>query len=399
VRRLLPFVCVVVIVDTMLYAALTPLLPHFQHAYHLSKSGVGALVAAYGIGVLAGAIPGGVVAARRGARGAVVAGLVFVTVASVAVALADSFGLLFAARLAQGFGSSLTWAGGLAWLALATPREQRGKTMGTAIGAAVFGAVLGPVVGAAASAVGVRAAFATVAGVEALLIIVVLGLEPSPREEQPLRVIFGALRDREFIRGLWLMTIPALLFGTLNVLVPLALHDRGFGPGAIGALWVGAAAIESVFNPWLGRVSDRRGPALPARIGLIGSLAVSLALAATEWPWLLVPLLFAAAIAFGAFYAPALTMVSHAAENVGLAQGLSFGVINAAWAVGNAIGPAAGGGLADLTSDAVPYLVGAGICGATLLLFRRLPRRSAPDVGYAGSPSRSGTTRSRNTSS
>src|SRR6185312_15518623 len=74
-RRLLPFVCVVVVVDTALYSALTPLLPHFEETYHLSKGGVGALVAAYGLGVLAGAIPGGILAARRGARGAVLAGL------------------------------------------------------------------------------------------------------------------------------------------------------------------------------------------------------------------------------------------------------------------------------------------------------------------------------------
>jgi predicted MFS family arabinose efflux permease len=383
-RRLLPFVCVVAVVDTMLYTALTPLLPHFERVYHLSKSSVGALVAAYGIGVLVGAIPGGVVAARRGARGAVLAGLVLVTVASVVVAVADSFGLLFVGRLAQGFGSALTWAGGLAWVALATPRGQRGKTMGTVIGAAVFGAVLGPVVGAAASAVGVRAAFLTVAGVEALLVLVALGLEPSPREEQRLRVIFGALRDPEFLRGLWLMTIPALLFGTLNVLAPLALDVRGFGAAAIGALWVGAAVIETALNPWIGRVSDRLGPAVPARIALIGSVAVSLALAATEWPWLLVPLLFAAAIAFGAFYAPALTMLSHAAENVGLAQGLSFGVMNAAWAAGNAIGPLAGGGLADLTSDAVPYLALAGICAATLVLSGRPRQRRAAVSATSG---------------
>jgi MFS family permease len=106
VRRLLPFVCVVVVVDTTLYAALTPLLPHFEHTYHLTKSGVGALVAAYGVGVLVGAIPGGVIAARRGARTAVLIGLVLVTFASIGVALADSYGLLVAARFAQGFGSS-----------------------------------------------------------------------------------------------------------------------------------------------------------------------------------------------------------------------------------------------------------------------------------------------------
>jgi len=399
VRRLLPFVCVVVIVDTMLYAALTPLLPHFQHAYHLSKSSVGALAAAYAIGTLVGAIPGGIVATRLGARVAVFGGLIVVTVASIGVALSDSFGLLFGARLVQGFGSSLTWAGGLAWLALATPRERRGRAMGTAMGAAIFGALLGPVVGAAGSLVGVRAAFATVGGITAVLAMLVFWFEPSPRERQPLTAIFGALGHGEFVRGLWLINLPALLFGALNVLAPLALDHRGFSAAAIGGVWVGAAAAESAINPWLGRVTDRIGSALPIRVALVGSILVSLALAATEWPWLLVPLVFAAAVAFGGFYAPGLTMLSHTAEHVGLAQGLSFGVMNGAWAIGNAVGPAAGGGLAQLTSDAVPYLACAGICGATLLLFGRLSRRSSPNVSYVRSPSRKGTTRSRNTSS
>jgi predicted MFS family arabinose efflux permease len=371
VRRLLPFVCAVVVVDTALYAALTPLLPHFEDVYHLSKSRVGLLAAAYPIGVLLAAIPAGVIAARRSARIAVLGGLTFVSAASIGVALADSFGVLFAARLAQGLGSSLTWAGGLAWLALATPRERRGQAMGTAMGAAVFGALLGPVVGAAGSLVGVRAAFCAVAGVSALLAVVVLRFEPSPREQQPLAVIFGALRDGEFLRGLWLISLPALLFGTLSVLVPLALDDRGFSAVAIGAVWVAAGALETGINPWLGRVTDRLGAAFPARLALVGSILVSLGLAATEWPWLLVPLVLAAAVAFGGFYAPGLTMLSQASETVGLAQGLGFGVMNAAWAIGNAVGPAAGGGLAELTSDAVPYLVLAAICATSLVLFGR----------------------------
>ncbi len=379
--RLLPFVCVVVVVDTVLYTALTPLLPHFEHTYDLSKGGAGLLVASYGIGVLAGAVPGGVIAARRGARGAVLAGLVLVTLASVGVAVADSFETLVAARLAQGFGSSLTWAGGLAWLALASPRGQRGQAMGTAMGAAVFGALLGPVVGAAASLVGVRAAFATIAGVEALLAIAALRLAPSPPEPQPFRMIAVAARDRAFLLGLWLMSIPALLFGTLGVLAPLALDDRGVGAVAIGAVWVGAAAIETVINPWLGRLSDRLGPARPARIALAGSTVVCLGLAVTEAAWALVPLILAAALTWGALYSPALTMLSHTAEHVGLAQGLSFGVMNAAWAVGNAIGPAGGGGLAELTRDAVPYLVGAGICAVTFVSFRPATTAAQTEAG------------------
>jgi MFS family permease len=381
-RRLLPLVCAVVVVDTVLYAALTPLLPHFEEVYDLSKSKVGVLAAAYPVGVLAASIPAGVIAARFSARIAVLAGLVFVSAASIGVALAGSFGVLLAARVAQGLGSSLTWAGGLAWLSLMTPRERRGRAMGTAMAAAVFGALLGPVVGAAGSVIGIRAAFCVVAGVSAALVLVALRSEPSPRESEPLGVIFGALRDRDFLHGLWLINLPALFFGTLNVLAPLALDDRGFTAVAIGAVWVAAAAIESGINPWIGRIADRVGPAVPARIALAGSILVSLGLAATAWPWLLVPLVLAAAVAFGSFYAPALTMLSHATDKVGLAHGLGFGVMNAAWAVGNAVGPAAGGGLAELTSDAVPYLVAAGICSASLLLFGRArPRAAAQPVG------------------
>src|SRR6266849_3617755 len=54
VRRLLPLVAVLVFVDTMLFAALTPLLPHFADELGLSKTRAGALVAAYAAGALIG---------------------------------------------------------------------------------------------------------------------------------------------------------------------------------------------------------------------------------------------------------------------------------------------------------------------------------------------------------
>ena len=110
-------------------------------------------------------------------------------------------------------------------------------------------------------------------------------------------------------------------------------------------------------------------------------MLVALGLAATEWPWLLVPLVLAAGIVFGGFYAPGLTMLSQAAEGIGLAQGLSFGLMNGAWAIGNAVGPAASGGIAELTSDAVPYLICAGTCAATFATFRYAgQRRAAPST-------------------
>ena len=101
-RRLLLLVCAVVWVDTMLYAALTPLLPHFAHTLHLSKAGAGALVAADAAGALVGGLPGGAAAARLGARRAVIAGLTLMGVASLGFAFAHGFWPLATARFFQG---------------------------------------------------------------------------------------------------------------------------------------------------------------------------------------------------------------------------------------------------------------------------------------------------------
>jgi MFS family permease len=98
----------------------------------------------------------------------------------------------------------------------------------------------------------------------------------------------------------------------------------------------------------------------------MGSIVVSVALAWAGGTPLNVTLMFAAALAFGAFYAPALALVSDGAERAGLAQGLAFGLMNACWAIGNAVGPAMGGLLAELAGDEVPFLLAAAVCVATL---------------------------------
>ncbi len=164
VRRLLLLVAVLVFVDTMLYAALTPLLPHFAHDLHFSKARAGTLVAAYAAGALVGGLPGGWASARMGARRAVLVGLVGMGLASVGFAFADSFSTLFLARFLQGLGSAFTWAGSFSWLLAAAPRERRGELIGSAMGAAVFGALFGPVIGAAAALAGRAVIFCALAG-------------------------------------------------------------------------------------------------------------------------------------------------------------------------------------------------------------------------------------------
>jgi MFS family permease len=354
----------VVAVDTMFYTALAPLLPHFATSYGLGKGGAGVLAALYAAGVLVASVPGGMAASRLGPKKAVLLGVALTALASFAFGLATDKWMLGAARLAQGIGSAFSWAGALAWLVAMAPPQRRGTVIGTTMGAAVFGALLGPVVGAIATVAGVRPTFIGVSVAGFALLAWISSRPGVPANPQPLSVLRRA--DARLLGALWLLVLPAFLFGVLDVLAPLHLHAEGWGGVAIGAIFLAAAALETALNPLLGRFTDRHGRTLPIRLALLGSIVVSLALAAASAPGVVAALLMVASIVYGAFFTPAMALVADSAERSGIAQGLVFGVMNGAWAVGNVIGPAAGGALAQSVSDAFSYLLMAGICVATL---------------------------------
>jgi MFS family permease len=375
-RRLLLLVCAITLVDTMLYAALVPLLPHYADEFGLSKGEAGLLVGAYATGALLGALPAGLAASRFGPRRAVVAGLLVMACASVVFGFAGDPMTLGLARLVQGAGSALSWAGALAWLVAGTPRSRRGEMLGTAIGAAIFGALLGPALGAAAEAAGERPVFFGVSGLSLVLVAWALRSPPVEGDPQPASAILVALRTPIILAALWLMVMPALLFGVLSVLVPLELGDAGWSAAAIAAVFITAAGVEMVVAPLLGRFSDRRGRLLPLRIALGASIGVVTALALADQPAVLVPLVVCASVVFGAFWGPAMALLSDGAERIGLAQGLAFGIMNAAWGGGNAIGPAVGGVLADVAGDALPFALMALVCAVTFAAVSRGRRLS-----------------------
>ena len=339
-RRLLLLVCALVWVDTLLFSALTPLLPHFVHQLHLSKAGAGVLVAAYAAGALVGGLPGGAAAARLGARRAVLVGLALMGLASLGFAFAHGFWPLAGARFLQGVGSGFTWAGAFAWLLAAAPGERRGELIGTAMGAAVFGALLGPVVGAAAALLGRDVVFTALAGLAVVLAVWTLRLESVPPEAPSLAAMQRALRESRFVGGLVLMALPSFLFGVLSTLAPLHLASAGWGAAAIGAVWLVGAAVETVISPVAGRVLDRRGVLLPIQLALTAAVPISVALALGPRPLAYVPLVVLAGGAYGALFTPAFALIAEGAERSGLAQGMAFGLMNAAWAMGALVGRA-----------------------------------------------------------
>ena len=378
-RRLLFLVGAIVLVDTMFFTALTPLLPHYVDELGLGKAGAGLLQAMYPLGALLAAIPGGMAAARFGVKPTVLIGLSLLALTTVAFGLADSVWALDFARFVQGVSSAFSWTGALAWLVAASAPGRRGQLIGSAFGAAIAGALFGPVIGAIASFTGTATAFGAVAGLAVLLAVAAWRTPAAtPDDPQPVQMLFRSLGVRRIQIPMWLCLLPALLFGNLSVLAPLRLSDLGWGAAAVGATYLVMAGVEAAWAPILGRASDHFGRLRPLRAALLASTVVTLLLPWPQSARLLALVIVSAGFAFGSFWTPAMSMITDEAEAVGLDYGYAFALVNIAWAPGQAGGAAIGGAVASATSDKVVYLGLSCLCFLTLLAISSYRETAAP---------------------
>jgi MFS family permease len=365
-RRLFILVAAVVLVDTMFYAAITPLLPQYASDLDLSKSAAGVLSAAYAAGTLLGTFPGGWLAARFGVRPTVLAGLSLMSVAGLVFAFANDVALLDAARFLQGIGGACSWIGGYAWLISAAPAERRGELIGGALAAAIFGVVFGPVLGGIATAIGPELVFSTAAVFGSILAVWAWRTPaPAPTTFPGWRRVGAAVKVPSIAAGVWLVGLPALFSGVINVLAPLRLDDIGASGVVIGAVFLISALIEGFITPGFGRLADRRGRLWPMRIGFAAAAVMSLLLPVPGAVLALGVCVILAELTLALCWTPAMALLSDAAERIAVGQWFAFALVNLAWAGGQVAGGSGGGALADATSDAVPFAIAAVLLGLT----------------------------------
>jgi len=383
-RRLLILASAMVFLDIVFFSAIAPLLPEYADDLGLTDAQAGMLSAAYAAGTLIASLPGGYVASRLGPRTTVIFGLGLLGVSSLVFGFAGQIGLLEAARFTQGIAGALIWIGAISWLVSVAPVERRGSVIGTALGTAVAGALLGPALGALAGSVGTEVVFGSVLFVSLFLAALAARLpDAEAPASQSLAEVGSTLLTRPILSAFTFVAAPSVMFGAVEVLVPLRIDSLGGSHGVIAAGFIAGAALEAALAPLAGRFSDRRGRRAPYVTGLAVCVVAMAALAVAASLGSVLTGLIIASVGAGLCFAPAMALISDVSAAAGLHQGYAAALTNLSWATGQVVGGVGGGVAAGLTADGVPSaLIAVLLVPVMLYALRSLP--PAPAAHAAG---------------
>jgi DHA1 family tetracycline resistance protein-like MFS transporter len=186
------------------------------------------------------------------------------------------------------------------------------------------------------------------------------------------------VRNRRSLAILFVIVFVDLLgFGMVIPVMALYAERLGAPDARIGWLMTGYSAMQFVFTPIWGRLSDRYGrrPLLLLSIVMtaFGFLAYALA---NDFAWLLGSRLFAGAAT--ANIAIAQANIADVTPPDGRARGM--GIIGAAFGLGFVLGPAAGGLLSSISLAAPGYAAAALAAVNGVAAFFVLPEPSARSV-------------------
>jgi DHA1 family inner membrane transport protein len=372
-----------ILVSAAAQFALVPVMPVYARRLGLSGFEQGMVLGATGLATLVVSVPAGALSDRFGARRITLAAGLLMAAATAAQALAGSFPVLLAARLAFGAGYGMVWTAGLCWLAGAMAGGP--PALGGSVASAGIGGVAGPAVsGALAQSLGLAVPLlATAAGFAVITAgLAVLRVPPGPaapyrastRGERP------ASKHRDLIGAAAAVVTAGLSTGVCALLVPARLQAAGASSGQIG-LDFAAAGILFAVGSALTAALGRRAVNLTVACGgmLVVAGALSLAVVGST-PLLLVAMLcvttaarsvlwtvsYPLAASAGAGSSASSSAGGGAGRGAGTGLGASVGLLNVIWAATAVLGPLGAGAAAGHLGVPAAFGLTQAVCAAAL---------------------------------
>jgi predicted MFS family arabinose efflux permease len=371
-RAIVAIAVAAVTIDSALLGLIAPLLPEIEQRTGAGDAALGLALAAYAVPIALLSLPLGRAADTVGRRTLLVAGLLFVAVGSVLVAISGSIGVLIAARAVQGVGSAASWISALVLVSDTALPGRRGEALGVALGATGAGSIAGPALGGVtADVLSFEAPFLIFCGLALALLVAALAV--LPREERrtasAMPALAAVVRVTRSGLGAWAAAIvlgSSCLLGYVEVVAPLDLDARlGLSSSAIGLLFAASIAVDAAVSPFGGRWGDRRGRLGPAIVGLAVTAISMVALA-------VLPGVGGTAVALAIYGAGFSLMMTAAVPWLdeafpGSERGLAYGVQNLVYAAGYAVGPILGGLLLEAWNADLAYGLAAAALGVGTL--------------------------------
>jgi MFS family permease len=357
----------VILVETSLFAILSPLLPYYQDLFDVSGAETGVLTGMYSAGNVIGAFPAVLVVRRFGTRRVTICALAVLAVSTVGFALAQSYTALLGFRFLQGLGGIVAWIAASAWVVHMAPAEARGRAVSITLGAGFLGATAGPAMAWVATETSPRAVFLVAAVVTGALMFAAAAAIHSTSVSR--RVLRPAGRRTANGPAGVAMLMNAFLMGVPLAVIPLWLDHQGSPTSVIAAMFLVASMGRAVGTPCVGAMTDRVGDRRPMVVIAIALLATFALTGVDSAIWIIVAGSVVIWALLGMHMSVAATVLARASnDQVSLWAAISF-----LWASGMLIGSLAFAALYDEVGFGAVACVAAGGSAALVLLAAKGP--------------------------
>lgn len=334
------------LLDAAGYGLIAPVLPQVGELTGSGPVALGALVASFGVGVLAGFPLGARAVAASAPERVLRLGLVVMAAGAMTFAFAPGLAVYFLGRFLMGLGSGAVWVG-MVFTAMERWPGQEYPKLARIFGAYGVGGLIGPAIGGIG---GIRVPLVIYVGALALG-LVALSSVGSPPARRTFSADRSALRRRGFALACVAILFAILGLGAADAVLPLHFDEQGLTQGAIGLMFVMVGVLDSAST----FVASRFPPG-PVMAVAIVTMTAGIALAGLSTSvalWLPAMALLGIGVGSGSTASTGLLLEAVPAERIVTA----FIVWSQLGILGYLIGPLLGGALAQTAGFSAVGLV------------------------------------------